>query len=67
MVVTALMQNGKEMKMARTLQRLQAFLPPTEMRTLLMMENNQGLRPVEHAAHVGAFLMFSVIIQTKGI
>ena len=32
-----------------------------------MMENEDGLRPLEFAAHVGTFQLMMTIMQTEGI
>ncbi len=66
LVVNSLVQPHRERQMADSFRHLVSILPEPEVKTLLLTENDQGLRPLELAAHVGTFLMFEIIMETKG-
>ena len=62
----SLLHPDREEAMVSTYNYLRRRLAPEVFREFLKMENNQGLRPIEHAANVAAFRMFTVILDTEG-
>lgn len=66
LIVMSLMCPDKEEAMVSTYQYMTELLNKDALKELLMMENDQGLRPVEHSSNVGAFRMFTAIMETKG-
>ncbi len=42
-------------------------LPGSEIKSLLMMENKEGLRPIELAVHAGCLQIFNCIINTPDV
>ncbi len=55
-----------EPQIVETYKFLKDLLTLDEMRKLLMMENNQGFRPLEHAAHLATIELFESIMETDG-
>ena len=64
--VISLLQPGKEEAMVSTYNYLRRLLDPKVFGELLRTENDQGLKPIEHAANVAAFGMFTAILDTEG-
>ena len=52
--------------MVSTYNYLRRLLDPKVFGELLKMENDQGLKPINHAANVAAFGMFTAILDTEG-
>ena len=66
MVVMPLLYPEKENAMVSTYKYIEELVTKDVLRKLLMMENNQGLRPIEHASNVAAFWLFKAVIETEG-
>ena len=66
LVVMSLLYPEKEESMVLTYKYLQALVDKSTFKELLFSENNQGLRPIEHASNVAAFCMFRVMMETEG-
>ena len=56
-----------EGKAVQIYKRLLSELPVEDVRRLLMMEDTDGLRPLELAVHVGCLQMFNAIVNTPGV
>lgn len=67
LVGMSLLHPEKEEFLVSTYKYLQTLLDKSVFTELLKMENDQGLRPIEHAANVAAFCMFNAIMKTEGI
>ena len=67
MISFAFFYPHKEPLMCSVFQLLDRSLDRNRMKSLLIQENNLGLRPVEMAAQLGTFGLFHCIFETKEI
>ena len=56
-----------EQKVIDTLQFMKSILDEKEYEEIILMENDDGLRPLELAAHLGTFQLFQYIFETRNI
>ena len=60
-------KNGTETKVIETLRFMKSVLDENEYGEIILKENNDGLRPLELAAHSGTFRLFQFIYETRNV
>ena len=56
-----------EKQYTETISWIQSLISWDDFRVVILTENSDGLRPLELAAHLGTFILFTYLLQTKGI
>ena len=56
-----------ESNFVRNLAFMKSLLTEDEFKTVLLTENNDGLRPLELAAHLGTFMIFKFLFECEGV
>ena len=56
-----------EERAVSTVEFIKALISDEEYMDILRVENDDGLRPLELASHLGTFLMFQFLFETKGL
>lgn len=67
LIYIAYLQLHVEERANGTLLFLKEQVTKEQFENLLLSENSKGLRPLEMAAHLGTFLIFHTIFETKGV
>ena len=56
-----------EAQYTKTITWIRSSINSDDFRSILLTENSDGLRPLELAAHLGTFIMFTCLFETEGI
>ena len=67
LVHTAHVDNKKETEYADRYKQIVEILTPCDMKTLLLMENKQGLRPLEMSCQLGVGSLIEAILLTRSV
>ena len=56
-----------EAQYTKTIAWIRSSISSDDFRSILLTENSDGLRPLELAAHLGTFILFTCLFETEGI
>ena len=56
-----------ECNFLRNVAFMKSLLTEDEFKTVLLAEDNDGLRPLELAAHLGTFIIFKFLFESEGV